>query len=261
VGADLVEALGDLKPASWPGRGAPSAPRPGPHLVPGKPSKAAAGRRPGRSRCAHLRQLDLLVVGPDRAPLEPHVARVEAPAVLVDRHEARASRRRGRPRRCEVVDRQVAVPVEDVEGVAELGERPDQRARRCRGAWGRRRSSRSGRPTWSRRRIPRRSSPRGSRRRGRSASGPPAFSSRSWWEKKGSPATSTRSFGTFSVIGLSRVARPPARMATGSSEGFQARLSSARRPWCPRSRSGSGPPAGPSRASPGGASSCRRRRT
>ena len=45
------------------------------------------------------------------------------------------------------------------------------------------------------------------------------FSKRSWCEKNGSPATSTRSLGIFSVIGRNRVARPPARIATGSVAG------------------------------------------
>ena len=47
---------------------------------------------------------------------------------------------------------------------------------------------------------------------------PAARNSRIWWLKNGSPATSIRSLGTFSVIGRSRVARPPARIATGKSE-------------------------------------------
>src|ERR1700690_401653 len=48
----------------------------------------------------------------------------------------------------------------------------------------------------------------------------PAFlRSRIWCEKKGSPAISIRSLGTFSVIGRRRVARPPARMGTGSWSG------------------------------------------
>src|SRR5262249_35863594 len=39
--------------------------------------------------------------------------------------------------------------------------------------------------------------------------------SRSWWARKGSPATSSRAFGSGSVNGLMRVASPPARTAIG----------------------------------------------
>ena len=44
------------------------------------------------------------------------------------------------------------------------------------------------------------------------------------------PATSTRSLGIFSVTGLRRVARPPARMATGSAVGSAFRRRGARGP-------------------------------
>ena len=41
-------------------------------------------------------------------------------------------------------------------------------------------------------------------------------SSSSWWSMNGLPATSTSAFGIVSVIGRRRVARPPARRATGT---------------------------------------------
>ena len=45
---------------------------------------------------------------------------------------------------------------------------------------------------------------------------PSRFSWRNWCATKGSPATSTIDLGMVWVMGRSRVARPPARMATGS---------------------------------------------
>src|ERR1700677_1511785 len=44
---------------------------------------------------------------------------------------------------------------------------------------------------------------------------PPAASRRSWWIRKGSPATSSSGLGTSRASSPRRVPRPPARMHTG----------------------------------------------
>ena len=47
---------------------------------------------------------------------------------------------------------------------------------------------------------------------------PRVWSISSWCARNGRPATGTSDFGIFSVMGLSRVASPPARIATGICE-------------------------------------------
>ena len=65
---------------------------------------------------------------------------------------------------------------------------------------------------------------------------PAPRSSRAGARRTAGPPTSTSAFGIVSVSGRRRVARPPARIATG-------RLTRTA-PWCPRSRSGSALPRG-----------------
>src|SRR5881394_1254505 len=53
----------------------------------------------------------------------------------------------------------------------------------------------------------------------------------SWWARKGRPATGTRTLGTRSVIGRKRVARPPARMATGKGKAAGMACKAAGKTW------------------------------
>ncbi len=77
---------------------------------------------------AHLRHPVLLVVEADRPVLEPDVARVELPLVLEDGHQALLPASDEEIPYGPVIDGQVAVAIKDIEGPAELRQRPDERA-------------------------------------------------------------------------------------------------------------------------------------